>query len=59
MKYLPDENRCLKNAQQEMKNARPREKTCACTDRVFLAEVERRNLSDKLGNLYSSESSCE
>merc|ERR1719219_3385074 len=28
-----------------------KERTCACTDRVFLAEVERKRLSDNVSNL--------
>ena len=28
-----------------------KERTCACTDRVFLAEVERKRLSDTVSNL--------
>ena len=31
-----------------MKATTSRERTCACTDRVFLAEVERKSLSEKL-----------
>ena len=44
-----EENSLLKN-NRNGSNAH-RERTCACTDRVFLAEVERKSLSDKLSNL--------
>ena len=44
---IADENRCLKEAQQRKSTTRT-ERTCACTDRVFLAEVERKSLSEKL-----------
>ena len=47
---IADENRCLKEAQQK-KNVSSKERTCACTDRVFLAEVERKSLSEKLSQV--------
>ena len=46
---LSEENTLLKNNRNAGKTHR--ERTCACTDRVFLAEVERKSLSDKLSNL--------
>ena len=46
-RLIADENRCLKEAQQR-KLTSSKERTCACTDRVFLAEVERKSLSEKL-----------
>ena len=39
--------------EQKLQKSKPssRERTCACTDRVFLAEVERKRLSDTVSNL--------
>jgi len=50
LEEVKDENRCLKEAQQK-KNVSSKERTCACTDRVFLAEVERKSLSEKLSQV--------
>merc|ERR1711941_220184 len=50
LEEVKDENRCLKEAQQK-KNVSTKERTCACTDRVFLAEVERKSLSEKLSQV--------
>ena len=47
--FFSEENSLLKNNRSIDKSHR--ERTCACTDRVFLAEVERKSLSDKLSNL--------
>ncbi len=41
-----EEVRSLKESKSSHK-----ERTCACTDRVFLAEVERKRLSETLSNL--------
>lgn len=49
-----EHNVLLKNAKLQLQSdARPspRERTCACTDRVFLAEIERKRLSDAIGIL--------
>ena len=46
---ISEENTLLKNNRNAGNTHR--ERTCACTDRVFLAEVERKSLSDKLSNL--------